>query len=200
MPEGTGDGATPGASAQDSNQQGQQNSPSEPTTEMIKLSKEDYEKALQSEADKRVTEALKTAKTKWEKEYAKKIEQEREEAARMAQMSQQEKQDLLLKKREEELARKERELSRQSLQLETVKILEERKLPTGFSDWLIGTDTESTFENIKVFEAAFNEAVVEEVKNRLPRMTPRAGGAGDSDPATAFGNMIRRAAGRQTLR
>lgn len=165
---------------------------------VVKMTREEYERALQSETDKRVTEALKTAKKKWEKEYSERIEQEREEAARMSQLSEREKQELLLKKREEIILAKEREVSRQKLQLETVKILEERKLPVRFADWLIGEDADTTFNNIKTFEESFNAAVNEEIKRRLPPTVPRVGSGGiNQTPSNAFDSMIRRAAGKK---
>jgi len=199
MVTGTGSGAPLSGSNPErgENQQGQQTAQTQSASEQVKMSKEEYERALQSETDKRVTEALKTAKKKWEKEFSERVEQEREEAARMSQLSERERQELLLKKREEILASKERELSRQRLQLETIKVLEERKLPVRFADWLIGEDGDTTFNNVKVFEEAFNTAVNEEIKRRIPQTIPRVGSGVDSNPGNAFDSMIRRAAGKK---
>lgn len=199
MVTGTGNGAPLSGANQNSgeNQQGQPTAQTQSASEPVKMTKEEYERTLQSETDKRVTEALKTAKKKWEKEYSERIEQEREEAARMSQLSEREKQELLLKKREETLAIKERELSRQRLQLETIKILEERKLPVRFADWLIGEDGDSTFNNIKAFEESFNTAVNDEIKRRIPQTVPRVGSGSNSNPGNAFDMMIRRAAGKK---
>lgn len=199
MVTGTGNGAASTGSKPErgENQQGQQTDQHQSAPEQVKMSKEEYERILQSETDKRVTEALKTAKKKWEKEFSERVEKEREEAARMSQLSERERQELLLKKREEILASKERELSRQRLQLETIKVLEERKLPVRFADWLIGEDGDTTFNNVKAFEEAFTEAVNEEIKRRIPQITPRVGSGTNISPGNAFDSMIRRAAGRK---
>ncbi len=180
------------------NQQGQQNQDSNNKgKEVVQYSKEELDKLIQSEGDRRVSEALKTAKKKWETDYSARIEREREEAARISQMSEKERQEHLLKEREKELARKEQELTRKQLQLETIKILEERKLPTRFSKWLIGSDADSTFDNIKTFADEFNKAVEEELEHRMPRGTPRVGTTGQSnDPGRVFDTMIRDAARR----
>jgi hypothetical protein len=178
------------------NPQDQQETPN--NHETITLNREEYERTIQSETDKRVTEALKTAKKKWEKDTLEKIERERKEAARISQLSEKERHEHLIKKREEELEKKERELSRKQLQLETVKILEERKLPVRFADWLLGEDADATFSNIKIFEEAFNESVNEEIKRRIPARTLKVGSSGDQEQNAqrVFDSMIRRAAGR----
>lgn len=186
-----------GGIKKEENQQGQETAKNVSASDQVTMTKEEYERTLQSETDKRVTEALKTAKKKWEKDYSERIEQEREEAARISQLSERERQELLLKKREEALANKERELSRQRLQLETIKILEERKLPVRFADWLIGEDGDTTFQNIKTFEEAFNAAVNDEIKRRIPQTVPRVGTGFSSNPENAFDSMIRRAAGKK---
>lgn len=181
------------------NQQGQQDQDSNNKgKEVVQYSKEELDRLIQSEGDRRVSEALKTAKKKWETDYSARIEREREEAARISQMSEKERQEHLLKEREKELAKKEQELTRKQLQLETVKILEERKLPIVFSELLIGSDAESTFDNIKVFAEEWKEALEEELERRIPRKTPRVGTTGQSsDPGRMFDSMIRDAARRR---
>ena len=44
----------------------------------------------------------------------------------------------------------------------------------GYSEFVFSNDAESTFENIKVFEAKFNEAVEKLVNERLRGNTPKA--------------------------
>ncbi len=190
------DGTASGAESQ--NQQGHDPSNGQDNTaETISLSKEEFDKKLQSEADKRVTDALKTAKAKWEKEYNEKLEREKQEAAKMSQLSEKEKQEMLLKKREEEIAKKERTLHIQSLKLESIKILEEKKLPTSFVNWLIGEDADDTYKNIQTFEKAFQEAVQNEVQTRLPKRIPKVGEGKKEHPGATFDSQIRKAAGRK---
>lgn len=188
-------GTADGAGTQ--NPQGHDSSNDQGTTDLISLTKEEFDKKLQAEADKRVTEALKTSKAKWEKEYNERLKHEKEEAARMSQLSEKEKSEVLLKKREEELEKKERMLHIQSLKLESIKILEEKKLPTSFVDWLIGTDADDTYQNIQSFEKAFQEAVQAEVQNRLPKRIPKVGESKRQNPGASFDNQIRMAAGRK---
>jgi len=187
-----------GADATKTGAQNQQEHESkDEAVDTVTLSKEELDKKLQTESDKRVTEALKTAKAKWESEFKKKLEEEKKEAAKMSKLSEEEKHRVLLEKRERELEEKERRLLIQSLKLESVKILEDKKLPASFVDWLIGSDADETYANIQAFEKAFQEAVQNEVQNRLPKRIPKVGDSKKEHPGATFDAQIRKAAGRK---
>jgi hypothetical protein len=105
---------------------------------------EELEKLLQSEADKRVTQAIKTAQEKWQKEYEAKLKAEREEAERLAKLSAEEKEKELLKKQQEEIEKRERAIAQRELELKTIGLLQEKKLPIEFKEYVLGEDEATT--------------------------------------------------------
>jgi hypothetical protein len=142
----------------------------------VTFTQEEFDKKLQSEADKRVQEALKTAQSKWEKDLTSKLEEARTEAERLAKLSADEKKAEEDKKRQEELAKKDRELTIRELQLQAVDELNKKKLPVEFAKILLGETAEETLEKITTFESAFREAVQAEVDTKLKGKTPDGAG------------------------
>ena len=136
---------------------------------------EELEKLLQSETDKRVTEALKTSRAKWEEEYKEKLEKEKKEAERLANLSAAEKEKELLKQQQEQLEEKEKAIRLRELQLDTINVLAEEKLPVGFAEFLIKNDAETTNKNIKKFkeewQKALSQAVDEKIKGTSPKLS-----------------------------
>ena len=163
---GNGDGGATGG-GDNGNQQGQE------TTKTF--TQDDVNKLLQSETDKRVTDALKTAQTKWEKEFSEKLAKEKAETERLAKLTADEKQQEEIKKKNEELANKESELRKRELKLDTINALSEKKLPVGFSDFLMGADADSTHANIKKFAESFQNAIENAVNDRLKGKPPASG-------------------------
>ena len=155
--------------------------------ELPKTEKE-LKKLLQSEADKRVTSALQTAQQKWESEYSQKLEQEKQEAAKLAKMSEDEKRQALLQKQENDLKDKERALQQRELKLETIKILDGKKLPIDFADLLLAEDAEKTNSNVETFEKAFRAAVDAAVTEKMKGSTPGVGNA--SNQAGEYGKKV----------
>jgi len=135
---------------------------------------EELDKLLQSETDKRVTEALKTSRAKWEEEYKEKLEKEKKEAERLANLSAAEKEKELLKQQQEQLEEKEKAIRLRELQLDTINVLAEEKLPVGFAEFLIKNDAETTNKNIKKFkeewQKALSQAVDEKIKGTSPKL------------------------------
>ena len=136
---------------------------------------EELDKLLQSETDKRVTEALKTSRAKWEEEYKEKLEKEKKEAERLANLSAAEKEKELLKQQQEQLEEKEKAIRLRELQLDTINVLAEEKLPVGFAEFLIKNDAETTNKNIKKFkeewQKALSQAVDEKIKGTSPKLS-----------------------------
>lgn len=143
---------------------------------------EELDKLLQSETDKRVTEALKTSRAKWEEEYKEKLEKEKKEAERLANLSAAEKEKELLKQQQEQLEEKEKAIRLRELQLDTINVLAEEKLPVGFAEFLIKNDAETTNKNIKKFkeewQKALSQAVDEKIKGTSPKLTQSDLGSG----------------------
>ena len=123
----------------------------------------------QEEVDKMIQKRL----ARERKDIEAKIEAERAEAERLAKMSEAEKQQALFKKQVAEFEATKRAFEQEKLLNETSKQLASKNLPIEFAEMLKAQDAESTFENIKIFEAKFNEAVERLVNERLKGNTPK---------------------------
>ena len=140
----------------------------------------------QEEVDKIVNKRL----ARERKDIEAKIEAERAEAERLAKMSEAEKQQALFKKQVAEFEATKKAFESEKLLNETSKQLASKNLPIEFAEMLKANDAESTFENIKIFEAKFNEAVEKLVNERLKGKTPKAQtGAVDGVTKEAFNKM-----------
>ncbi|MEZ2715419.1 DUF4355 domain-containing protein [Niallia circulans] len=180
---GAGDvGGTQGTDTGTGQGQGQNNPNPDGDKGAIELpkSEEELKKLLQSESDKRVTDALKTAQAKWEADYKQKLESEKAEAEKLAKMTAAEKEQALLDKQKKEIEDRERAIQQKELKLETINILNEKKLPITFADLLLAEDADKTKGNVDTFEKAFREAVDAAVTERLKGNTP---GSGSTNPS-----------------
>ena len=135
--------------------------------EDIKMTKEEYEKALNSEADKRVSQALKTSQAKWETEFKEKLEIERAEAEKLAKLSESEKQKVIFEKQQSELEESKRSFQNERVKFEAVKIMTDKQVPISFIDILVSKDAETTYANIDNFKSNFDAAVQKAVEERF---------------------------------
>ena len=124
----------------------------------------------QEEVDKMIQKRL----SRERKDIEAKIEAERREAEELAKLSEAEKQKKLFEKQVAEFEATKRAFEQEKLLNETSKQLASKNLPIEFAEMLKAQDAESTFENIKIFEAKFNEAVERLVNERLKGNTPKA--------------------------
>ena len=140
----------------------------------------------QEEVDKIIAKRLAREK----KDIEAKIEAERREAEELAKLSEAEKQKKLFEKQVAEFEATKRAFEQEKLLNETSKQLASKNLPIEFAEMLKAQDAESTFENIKIFEAKFNEAVEKLVNERLKGNTPKAQtGAVEGVTKEAFNKM-----------
>ncbi|MFF2449360.1 DUF4355 domain-containing protein [Neobacillus sp. NPDC058068] len=151
--------------------------PAPPAIELPKTA-EELQKLLQSEGDKRVTGALKTAQEKWEAEFKAKLELEKAEAQKLAGLSAADKEKALLEKSKNEIEAREKAIAVKELKLETINILNEKKLPITLADFLLADDAEKTKSNVDTFEKAFREAIEAGVNERLKGTLPKLGTGG----------------------
>lgn len=143
----------------------------------------DFDKAIQSEADRRVNQALENQKKQYENDFEERLKTEIEKAEKRAKMSAEEraKEDFENDRKsfEEERAR----YTTEKMQFECAKLLGELKLPVGFAELLTGKDIEETKSNIKTFEKSFNKAVQAAVEERVKGKAPTTGnGMIETDP------------------
>ena len=140
----------------------------------------------QEEVDKMIQKRL----SRERKDIEAKIEAERREAEELAKLSEAEKQKKLFEKQVAEFEATKRAFEQEKLLNETSKQLASKNLPIEFAEMLKAQDAESTFENIKIFETKFNEAVERLVNERLKGKTPKAQtGAVDGVTKEAFNKM-----------
>jgi hypothetical protein len=140
----------------------------------------------QEEVDKMIQKRL----SRERKDIEAKIEAERREAEELAKLSEAEKQKKLFEKQVAEFEATKKAFEQEKLLNETSKQLASKNLPIEFAEMLKAEDAESTFENIKIFEAKFNEAVEKLVNERLKGKTPKAQtGAVEGVTKEAFNKM-----------
>ena len=135
----------------------------------------------QEEVDKMISKRLQRER----KDIEAKIEAERKEAEELAKLSEQEKQKKLFEKQVRELEETKKAFEAERLLNETSKQLASKNLPIEFAEMLKGEDAESTFNNINVFEAKFNEAlekmVTERLRGSVPKVATVSGGITKED-------------------
>lgn len=168
-----------------------QENPGAEAEEVITLSKEEFEKRLQSEADRRVNQALEKKKQQWEKEFREALERERSEAERLARMSEEERLRAEFEKERKKFEEERKQFYKEKLELQTVKELSSLGLPTEFSSFLLGVDAETTHENIKTFQEVWQKAIEQAVQERLKGPIPQApkGAASQAITPEQFKNM-----------
>ena len=135
--------------------------------EDVKMTKEEYEKALNSEADKRVSQALKTSQAKWETEFKEKLEIEKVEAEKLAKLSESDKQKVIFERQQNELEESKKSFQNERLKFEAVKIMTDKQVPISFIDILVSKDAETTYANIDNFKSNFDAAVQKAVEERF---------------------------------
>ena len=126
---------------------------------------------------------LAKAQQSWEAEWKKReatikkeVERQKKEAERLSRLSEEERQKAEIESARHELELKEKELQRKELLLEMTKVLDERKIPVKFMEYLIADDNESTLKRITDFEREYKTAIETAVNERLKGKTPPAGG------------------------
>ena len=91
-------------------------------------------------------------------------------------MSDEERQKAEIENSRKQLELKEKELQRKELMLEMTKVLDERKIPVKFMEYLIAEDSERTLERIKTFEKEYKAAIEAAVNEKLKGKAPQAAG------------------------
>lgn len=97
----------------------------------------------------------------------KKADEEKAEAERLAKMSAEERAKAEFEKEKQKFEEERKSFQKQQLELQVIKELTNKNLPTDFSKYLIGEDAETCMENIKTFETEFSNAVEKQVQERL---------------------------------
>jgi len=144
--------------------------------EPLQLTQEELDAKIQAETDRKVTKALETAKAKWEADYGERIKQERKEAEELAKLSEKERAEKERQKERELFEQERKQFERERLELQTIKILNERNIPSEFAPFVIADTNEGTLDRINQMEELFNKAIESAVDARLKGKTPKTGG------------------------
>ena len=147
----------------------------------VKVDTVEVKTFTQDEVDKMISKRLQRER----KVIEAKIEAERKEAEELAKLSEAEKQKKLFEKQVREFEETKKAFEAERLLNETSKQLASNNLPIDFAKMLKGEDAESTFNNINVFEAKFNEAlekmVTERLRGSVPKVATVSGGITKED-------------------
>jgi hypothetical protein len=132
----------------------------------------------------RVEKIAQSAADKVRTEYAKKLKdaQKEIELLRTEKMSENEKREYEANKLKEALEAKERDLTYRENELLAVKTLEEKKLPTAFTEFVISDNKDKTLDRIAQIEKVFGEELKSAVDERMKvyGRNPNRGKSGDT--------------------
>ena len=150
----------------------------------------DDKKFTQKDLDNAVQKRIERERSKFEKEIAKIKSEAMSEAQRLSQLSEEERKNEELSKEREEIEQLKQELlaeqakiARQNLISATRDELTKLNLPSSFAEILVGQDAESTKSNLTTFSKEFQEAVTNEVNNRLKNSPKPANNKQSQSPA-----------------
>ena len=136
----------------------------------------------QAELDALITKRLERA--------SKKAGEEKVEAEKLAKMSETERQQALFETEKASFAEERKLYRREKLELQVVKELSTKSLPTEFSKYLIGEDAETCMSNIKEFDLHWQQAIANALDGKLRGNTPKTGsGKVDGVSKEDFANM-----------
>lgn len=105
----------------------------------------------------------------------KKAEDEKQEAEKLAKMSAEEKAKFEFDKEKAKFEEERKQYQREKMELEVIKQLSSKGLPTEFSSYLIAESAEDALNNIKKFETEWQKAIEKAVNEKLKGSTPKAG-------------------------
>ena len=133
----------------------------------------------EAELNEKIEKRLARERSSFKKAQEEAIANAISEGKRLAQLSAEERAKEEAEKAKADLTAREKALLAKELKLDTQTRLTDENIPLEFADFLIGTDGESTNENIKTFKAAFDQAVSNAVEQRLKGsvVVPKSGGA-----------------------
>lgn len=121
----------------------------------------------QAELDALITKRLERA--------SKKAGEAKVEAEKLAKMSEADRQQALFETEKATFAEERKLYQREKLELQVIKELSTKSLPTEFSKYLIGMDAETCMSNIKEFDLHWQQAIANALDGKLRGNTPKTG-------------------------
>jgi len=105
----------------------------------------------------------------------KKANEEKQEAEKLAKMSAEERAKAEFEKEKQKFEDERKQYQREKMELEVIKQMSSKGLPTEFATYLIADDAETALNNIKTFEAEWQKAIEKAVNEKLKGSTPKTG-------------------------
>ena len=139
----------------------------EPKVEATKVEDKKYLQITQEDLDEIITKRLERA--------SKKAEEVKAEAEKLASMSTEERFKAEFDKEKATFAEERKQYQIEKLELQVVRELSAKGLPTEFSRYLIGTDAETCMSNIKEFDLHWQQAIANALDGKLRGNTPKTG-------------------------
>lgn len=121
----------------------------------------------QEDIDKIITKRLERERQK--------LELEKQEAEKLAKMSEAERQQALFDKEKAKFEEERKQYQREKMELEVIKQMSSKNLPTEFANYLVADSAEDALNNIKNFETQWQQAIEKAVNEKLKGNTPKAG-------------------------
>jgi len=147
----------------------------------VENTKVDVKTFTQEEVNTMITKRLEREK--------KNTEAEKVEAERLAKMSEGERLQAMFDTEKASFAEEKKQYQIERLELQVIKELSTKSLPTEFSKYLIGVDAETCMNNIKEFETRWSQAIANAVDGKLKGTTPKIGGGTSGVTKEQFNKM-----------
>lgn len=119
----------------------------------------------------------------------KKAEDDKAEAEKLAKMSEAERQQALFEKEKAKFEEERKSYQKEKMELEVIKQMSSKNLPTAFAKYLLADNAETALENIKTFETEWQKAIEKAVDEKLKGSTPKAGGSTNTITKEQFKTM-----------
>lgn len=139
----------------------------EPKILDTKVEDKKFLQITQEDLDEIITKRLERA--------SKKAEEVKAEAEKLASMSTEERFKAEFDKEKATFAEERKQYQIEKLELQVVRELSNKGLPTEFSRYLIGTDAETCMSNIKEFDLHWQQALATALDGKLRGTTPKTG-------------------------
>lgn len=152
-------------------------------SDLLSMTKEEFELEAQKIADRRVSQALKKQQAKFEEKMR--------EGEKLAKMNEAEKYKYELEQREQAIIAKEKELAMLENKNEASKILAEKGIALSLVDFVVAEDADTMHDNITLLERAFKQSVKAEVEKRLAGQSAPKGND-NVDPHTMTKEQFRK--------
>lgn len=145
--------------------------------EQVTLSEKELNKRIESESDKKLESALKKRDEQYKSDLDNAVKEALNEHKRLSELSDKERKEEEMTSREKQLAEREERIKLSEVKADAIDELSKRKVDTRFVDYLLSSDADETFENIKSFNELLDTVINDAVKASTRQDAPQRGGS-----------------------